>query len=268
MARKIFSGFLIVLSFLFLVSSLIGIGMIWMYKEPFTGMIMDKLGEADMELSQAQTTLQDAQGELERALRIVDSSEKAFESFSQQTTVARKLLDTVTGVLDETVKPKLETSREKIDEAQKALDDLRASIENLNQIPFVNIEVPGDGLLNSFTEITDSIESEIVRVEEMADEASTFMSDTSYLMGGDFQETRESIQNLQAVVDEYEGKISGWRREVAGLRARFPGWVLRAAIGLTVFLAWFAFSQAGLLQHGVNIWSGGDLLGRWEEDEE
>jgi len=260
MTRKIFSGILIALSAILLLSSLVGIGVIWRYKKPFTNEVMGRLAEVDKELSNAQTAMQDAQGELERALRIVDSSEEAFKTFSEQTAVARELLDTVAGVLDETIKPGLATSREKIDEAQKTLDDLRTSIENLNRIPFVNLEMPDDGILNSFIEITDSLESEIARVEKIADEASTFMNDTSYLMGGDFQETRENIQNLQVVVDEYEGKIGGWRDEVARLEARLPGWVLWTAIWLTVFLAWFAFSQFGLLLHGLDLWRGGDML--------
>lgn len=265
-ARKILSGFLIGFSALLLVSSLVGVGVIWRYKDTLTESVDSKLANVDREMSLAQTTLQEAQVELERALRIVDSAEEALETFSTQITVARELLDTVTGVLDETIKPGLETSREKIDEVRKTLQDLRASIENLNRIPFVNIEIPDDGVLNSFVEITDSLESEILRLEGMADEASTFMSDTSYLMGGDFQETRENIQNLQAVVDEYVGRISGWRGDLDGLREDFPIWINRAAIWLTVFLLWFAFSQAGLFLHGLSIWRGGnpwEVLAGW-----
>ncbi len=267
MVRKILSGFLIGFSAIMLISSLVGIGVIWRYKGALIESVDSKLASVDNEMSLAQTTLQEAQVELERALRIVDSAEEALESFSTQITVARELLDTVTVVLDETIKPGLETSREKIDEVRKTLDDLRALIENLNQIPFVDIEMPDDGVLNSFVEITDSLESEILRLEGMADEASTFMSDTSYLMGGDFQETRENIQNLGAVVDEYEDRISGWRGDLTELREDFPIWINRAAIWLTVFLLWFAFSQAGLLMHGLSIWRGGNpwevLAGWW-----
>ena len=260
MARKILSGFLVALSILLMAASLIGIGVIWGYKEPFIGVIDTGLGEVDRELSLAQTALQDAQDELERALRIVDSAEEAFESFSGQIAVARELLDSVTGVLDESIKPGLETSREKVNEVRITLENLRASIENLNRIPFVNLEVPGAGILDSFVEVTDSLEDEIVRVEEMTDEASTFMSDTSYLMGGDFQETRENLQNLGAVVDEYEGKVSVWRGDLARLEKDFPVWVNQTAIWLTVFLAWFAISQFGLLMHGLSAWYREDAL--------
>ena len=37
-----------------------------------------------------------------------------------------------------------------------------------------------------------------------------------------------------------------------------PGWIDNASISLTVFLLWFAFSQAGLFLIGFTAWKGGD----------
>jgi len=258
MTRKILSGIWLVLCGALFVLSLIGVAMIWKYKQPLTDGITARLADIDVELARAQSALQNAQGELERALRFVDSAEEALESFSEQAAVAKEFLDTVTEVLDETIKPSLKTSREKIDEAQQTMDDLRASIQALNMIPFVNIKVPDDGILNSFVAIMDSLEGEIVRVDEIADQASTFMSDSSYLMGGDLSETRDNIQEMQIVIDEYEGKIGTWRGQVATLKAGSPGWIQRTAIWLTVFLAWFALSQFGLILHGLVVYRGGN----------
>lgn len=260
MARKILSGTLIVLSSILLIAGLVGIGAVWYYNEPLTEEVLARLGKADGELALAQTALQDAQGELKRALRMVDSAEDALEDFSAQIAVAKDFLDTVTEVLDETITPSLETSREKIDQAQQSMDDLNASIEKINLIPFVNLEIPDDGILNSFTGILDSLEGEIARVEDIAEQSSTFLKDTSYLMGGDFQETRDNIIELQAVITEYEGKIDTWRRQLMTLKVEFPGWIDRASNILTIFLLWFAFSQFGLLLHGLSLWRGVDPL--------
>lgn len=260
MARKILGGTLIVLSLSLLVLSLIGIGGIWYYKEPLTTASTARLTEVEVQLAQAQTALQNAQVELVRALRFVDSAEKALETLSEQSAVAKEFLDTVTDVLDETIKPSLATSREKIDEAQKTMDDLSASIQALNRIPFVNIQVPDQGILSSFTEIMDSLESEIARVEEIAGQASTFLGDTSYLMGGDLQETRENIKDLQVVIDEYESQIGDWREQLAEVIDSLPGWINRTSITLTIFLLWFSFSQFGMVLHGLNIYRGGNPL--------
>ena len=260
MARKILGGTLIVLSSILLVASLVGIGAAWYYNEPLTKETVTRLDNVEHEMALAQTALQDAQAELERALRFVDSAEEALKGFSEQTAVAKGFLDTVTDVLDETIKPGLEKSREQIDLAQKTLDDLRASIEALNRIPFVNLEVPDDGMLDSFVKITDSLESEVARVEGVAGQASTFLNDTSYLMGGDLQETRDNINNLQVVVDEYVDKIGTWRDQIADLKAKLPGWIDRASLILTAFLLWFGFSQFGLLLHGLTMLKGHNPL--------
>ena len=260
MARKILVGIWLVLCGALFVLSLIGVVTVWRYKQPLTEAITARLTEVGDELARAQTALQNAQTELERATRFVDSAEKALQSFSEQTVVAKEFLDTVTGVLDKTIKPSIATSRKKIDEAQKTMDDLRASIEALNRIPFVDIQVPEDGMLDSFTEIIDSLEGEVARVENLADQAGTFLGDSSYLMGGDLSETRNNILELQVVVDEYESKIGAWHEQVVTLKAEFPGWIQRTAIFLTVFLLWFALSQFGLILHGLAVYRGGNPL--------
>ena len=260
MVRKILGGLLIVLSLSLLILALIGIWAAWHYNEPLTTGLNARLTEVDYGLADAQTALQDAQDELERALRFVDSAEAALETLSEQTTVAKQFLDTVTDVLDGTIKPGLAKSREQIDQAQKTLDDLRMSIETINRIPFVNLTVPDDGLLDSFVEITDSLESEIIRVEDLAGQSSTFLNDTSYLMGGDLQETRDNILELQKVVDEYENKMGDWRDDLAALKASLPGWIDRISLFLTAFLLWFSFSQFGLLLHGLALLKGNNPL--------
>lgn len=260
MVRKILTGLWLVVCGALFVLSFIGIGTIWKSKEPLTTAVTARLTEVDGELSLAQTALQNAQSELERALRFVDSAEEALNQFSEQTAVAKDFLDTVTEVLDDTIKPSLATSKENLDEAQQTMDDLRASIEALNLIPFINLTVPNDELLGSFTEIIDSLESEVTRVEAIADQASTFMNDSSYLMGGDLSETRNNILALQTVVADYEAKIGTWREQLTTLKANFPGWVQNTAIALTVFLLWFALSQFGLILHGLAVRRGENPL--------
>jgi hypothetical protein len=74
MFRRIFAGILILLSAILLVSSIVGIGAIWYYKEPLTREATGQLKAIDGELGLAQATLQSSEKELERALRIVDST--------------------------------------------------------------------------------------------------------------------------------------------------------------------------------------------------
>ena len=81
MARRIFSGILIFLSSLFLMASVLGLGLVWVYNEPLTREAVARLTTADNELVSAQTSIRGARAELERVTRIVDAAELPSENF-------------------------------------------------------------------------------------------------------------------------------------------------------------------------------------------
>ena len=256
MARKVLSGTLIVLSSILLILSLVGIGAAWYYNQPITTDTITKLETIDNELEQAQSALQNAQDELKRALRMVETAETSLQSLSEQRIQAKEFLDTVSNLLNETIQPNLDASKEKIDQIQETLEDLNKSLENINKIPFVEIEIPDEGFLSFFVESTEALESEVDRVGDMAEQASTFLNDTSYLLGGDLAETKDNIQGLMIVVDEYEAKITSWRDQLADLIAKLPKWLDHASATIAISLLWFGFSQFGLLLHGLTSWRG------------
>jgi hypothetical protein len=260
MVRKIIAGTLIALSSILLVLSLAGIAALWIYKGPLTEQATTRLKEIDSELTQAQTALQSAQVELERTLRIVESAEKTLAELKDELAQAKSLFGEVNGTLDEQLIPALKASRVKVEQVKSALMDLRASLEKINSIPFIEFNLPGDEMLANLIGIANSTDAEIARVEDLVQKASTFVDDASYLMGGDFTETKQSLQNFLIVVKEYDQKITGWRAQVAALLGSLPGWIDSASVILTVFLLWFGFSQVGLFLHGLTAWRGGDPL--------
>ena len=102
----------------------------------------------------------------------------------------------------------------------------------------------------------DSLDTEIVDVQDLAKRASTFISNTSYLIGGDFQTTKQNLQDLLVVLRGYDAKLTGWLDQVRMLKESAPKWIDNASLSLTVVLLWFAFSQLGLILHGLSIWYG------------
>ena len=260
MARKIFSWTLIVLSSIFLLLSVAGIGAAWIYNEPLTRDATSQLKRIDNELSQAQATLASSRVELERALRIVDATEKVLEKLAEQSTSAENLLDGIQSTLDDKLLPELKTTRERINAARAALENLQSVLEGISSfLPGADLSAP-EKIVTDLIASANSIDSEIANAEEIARQASTFVSDTSYLLGGDLTETRESLQNFLAAIKDYEQKVTGWRTQTADLIKSLPAWIDRASISLTIFLLWFGLSQFGLLLHGLSIRRGDDPL--------
>jgi len=252
MARKILAWTLIVLSSIFLLSSVVGIVAVWVYNEPLTRETTSRLQEIDNELLQAQTTLDSTHAELERALRLVDAAQTALEKLAAQSTSAENLFEGIQSSLDDQLLPELKTTRERLNTARTALENLRGLLQSLGSLPFIDIKVP-DQVLGDLIDSANSLDSEIANAEGVAKQASTFVSDTSYLLGGDLTETRDSLQSFLNSVEEYQTKVKDWRAQVADLSKSLPIWIDRASISLTVFLFWFGFSQFGLLLHGQSI---------------
>jgi len=260
MARKILYGSLIGLSVILTVLSLVGIGAAWAYNEPLTRLGLARLNEIDQELGQAQTTLQSAELEMERAVRILEDVEIALAALTQKTTQASDTLHAFGETLDETLIPGLRTASEKIDQVRVALQGLLTTLETINSASFLNLEIPGEELLAGLIDAADRLDGDIASIEQVADQASTFLSDVEYVLRGDVGETQRHVEELLGVVSMYESRIGGWRAKLAETESGLPGWVDRTCIGLTVFLLWFGLSQFGLFLHGLTGWRGGNPL--------
>ena len=260
MASKFFSGVLIVLGTIFLILSVVGIAAAWVYNEPLTREATGRLSEVDAQLSQAETSLQSSQVELERALRIVNAAEEALEKLAGQSTSAENIFDNIQNSLDDRLLPELKTTRERILAARDALENLRNTLEGLGSFFSVDLNLP-DNILTDLITSANALDGEIANVEGIARQASTFVSDTSFLLGGDLSQTKKSLEEFLAVIKEYEGRVTDWRKQVADLIERTPKWVDQASIILTVFLLWFGISQFGLILHGLSIRRGNDPFG-------
>lgn len=262
MKRNILAWLLIIFSSLFLLLSAAGIAAAWVYNEPLTRRAVSQLEEVDGELAQAEATLSSTKAELERALRILDAAQAALEKLAAQTASADSLLDGIQSSLDDQLLPELRTTRERLAAARAALESLRALLQSVGSLPFLDLKFP-DQILTDLIASTETLDLEIAGAEDLAKRASTFVSDTSYLLGGDLTETRDNLQNFLSVVEAYQGKVTGWREQIGDLRDALPAWMDRASIILSLFLFWFGLSQFSLLLHGRLLLRGGNPLEAW-----
>ncbi len=252
MAQKILSWVLVILSGLFLLASVIGLIAVWAYNEPLTREVTRQLRDIDSQLTQAQTTLDSSEQELARALRIVDAAQAALEKLASQTDSADSLLDSIQSTLDDKLLPELKTTRGRIDSARAALQQLQSLLAGLQTfVPGVDLSAP-DKILSDLIASADSLGTEISNVEELGRQASLFVSDTSFLLGGDLTSTRESLQIFLATIQEYQTKLSDWREQVTYLIDGTPKWIDQGSVALTILLLWFGISQFGLILHGLN----------------
>ena len=260
MIRRIFAGILILLSAILLLASIVGIGATWYYNEPLTREVTGQLKAVDGELALAQATLKSSEKELQRALRIVDSTQEALEKLTGQSESAESLFDRIQGTLDNRLLPELKTTRTRIEAARATLENLQTILASVSSfIPGVNLNIP-ETTLTDLIASAKSIDGEIANMEVLATQASTFVADTGYLLGGDLTQTRDSLQNFLSAIQDYEKKVTRWREQGADVLANAPKWIDQASIILTVFLLWFGISQFSMLLHGLAMQRGANPL--------
>jgi hypothetical protein len=262
MTRRILGNALIGLSAVLLVISAAGMILSWVYNEPLTRRALERLEKIDAELEQVEVTLTNSREELERTLRIVTATEAALNKFTLND--PKGFFEDVQSTLDDRLVPELETARGRLIAARDTLENLRVTLFGLNLIPFLEINIP-DRILTDLIDSAEALESEIANVSRLAAQASIFLEDASYLLSGDFGETKDSLEYFLSEIHVYEDKVAGWRSQVADLRAALPGWLDRASIFLTIFLFWFGFCQYGMILHGVSLRRGGNPFAGWRE---
>jgi uncharacterized phage infection (PIP) family protein YhgE len=260
MTRKILGIALIIVSGVLLLLSAAGIIAAWVYNEPVTQRAVTQLQTLDGELANADVALGGAATELTRALRILDSAQTALESLSQNTTKAQDALQAVGDTLDEKVIPGLNSTRDGLDQVRGTLENARSTLESINNLSILPAPIPGDAWLSGLLQATDSLSAQIDTVQTLAGQASTFVADVGYVLGGDFGETRAGLTQLLDTVTDYQGRIAGWRAQIAATIAALPGVVDRICIVLTLLLFWFGLSQGGLILHGLTLYRGRDPL--------
>ncbi len=260
MARKILSWMLIIFSGTSLLLSAVGIVAALALNEPLTRAALSRSNEIDAELRLGEEALENAHDELERALQVLDSTEAALNQFTQNDPQA--FFADVQTTLNDELLPELEIAQERLITARDTLENLRLIVFGINVAPFVSVNV-SDEMLTDLIDSADAFESQIGDISELAEQASVLLDDASQLFGGDLNESRESLEGFLAGVEEYQGKVKGWRAQVADLMNSLPAWMDYASLFLTFFLLWFGLSQASLLLHGRAILRGEDPWEGW-----
>ena len=260
MLSRIVTGTLLALSSILLAFSVIAIVAIWGYNEEITRSAVSRFEEVDVQLMQTQATLQASERELERALRLVDATEKALQQLVDPATGGENVFENIQSTLDDRLIPDLKTTRERIVTARETLEELRTVLARVTGfLPFVDLtrpdEIAADLILSAV-----SLDADISEMEVVAQRASTFIGDTSYLLGGDLTQTRESLQSFLRAIQDYNQRVTDWRAQLADFTEKSPRWIDQASIGLTLFLAWFALSQFGLILHGIGMQYGENPL--------
>lgn len=265
--KRIISLILLILSVFFFVVSLAGILLTWVYRPQVTSTAMSRLNAIEADLTTAQVDLRNAKAELESAQQQIDALQSALETLGLRGSEDIQAIGDLVGRLEQNLTPFIGAVAERVEGFREALVQLKETIERLNQLPLVNIDIPGIEQLEEATASLDNIYNQIIEGQEKVKNVSQLTQETVTNLTTGFAELETSAQTLSATLGAYDAKFTAYLAEIDYYQANLPGWINTAAVVLTVLLVWLAFSQAALFILTWSFYKEQDLLRRWRTDQ-
>lgn|GEM_PF-1367347 len=248
--------------FFFLVSAA-GIAAAWVLNQPLTEEVSRELAAAQADLDAGLANLQTSRGELESLEGQVGVFQSVVDTLGTDAVQNTRLLSEVVNRVEGTISPLLGRLSDGVDRVREAFESVKRTVAQLNELPLVAINLPGEELLNSITESLDNLKAQITEAKEKVESVSQITEDTVDTLDSGFLTWEDFVQRNLAQLDEYERKIVAYQARLDYLEANLPRWIDAASIVLTLLLTWLAVSQVGMFVLAWSIYSGKDLLARW-----
>lgn len=261
--KRAISLTVIVLSAIFLLVSLGGIILTWSYHQRLNGDLMGRLEVIEDDLRSAQDDLQTVKTELDAVQEQIDALQAALQTLGIDGAASLEAVAELVSRLEGTLTPFVTAVAERVEGLREAVTNLKETIERLNELPLVNLNVPGVEQLEAAANNLEELQSDIEEGRDQITQASQITQDTIDSLTTGFADLEASVQTLSAALGGYDTKITSYLLELDELQAELPRWATTAAIGLTVVFVWLGFSQAALFVLAWSFYQGEDLLARW-----
>jgi TolA-binding protein len=261
--RLSLSLIVIILSCTFFLISLAGLIGIWIANRPLTENILGEINAAQTELTAAETTLQASREDLESLRGQIDIFQGILDNLGTDAIQNTQLIAEVVNRVEGSISPLLERLSGGVSRIREAFDSVKDTVASLNDLPLIEIELPGEEVLNSVSEGLGNLQSQITDTKSKVESVSQVTQDTVDTLTSGFKTWEDfTAQNL-ALLDQYEDRIAAYQTKLAYLETNAPVWIDLASIVLTVVLVWLAFSQLGVFILAWGFYKGRDLLRRW-----
>jgi len=251
---------LLVLSVIFFIISLGGLIGIWVYNQPLTERALSLVETTSQDLEGAAMAIELSRAELISAQAQIDLLQAILETLGLNAQEDLNRLADIVGKVENTLTPMLDSVAGAISTLRETLLDIRDTIERINELPLVNIQIPGIEGIEKGAESLQNLQDQIEEGGGKIEQLSQTTQDTVDSLTTGFAELESSIGILLETLDEYGQKIESAQEQLSFLDANLANWIDLASGALTVILVWLAISQVGLFILGWSYYKGQNLV--------
>jgi len=257
---------LLVLSVIFFVVSLGGLIGIWVYNQPLTERALTLIENTSQDLEGAAAAIELSKAELISARAQLDLLQAILEALGINAEEDLNRLADIVGRVEDTLTPVLDSVAGGISTLREALLTIKETLERINELPLVNIEVPGIDSIEQGAEQLGNLQDQIEEGGGKIEQLSQTTQDTVDSLSTGFAKLETSITSLLETLDEYEEKIEATQAELAYLEDKLPRWIDYSTALLTVILVWLGISQVGLFILAWSYYKGQDFISSTNEE--
>ncbi|MGW8251434.1 MAG: hypothetical protein ACWGO1_12385 [Anaerolineales bacterium] len=254
---------MLILSVAFFLASIAGIALTWSNYQKLNSTWMSRLQSIETDLTNAQADLRTAKAELDSVQQQITTLRAALELLGIDGAASLQSVADIVSRLESTLTPFITQAAERVKSLRDAVVRLKETLERLNQLPLVELDIPGVEQLDAAALNLENLQKQIEEGGDRVTEASQITQETVDSLTTGFGSLEQSAQKLSEALAGYDTKISTYLVEIDNLRTDLPRWLNFAAIALTVIFIWLGFSQIALFVLVWSFYSGQDLLRRW-----
>jgi chromosome segregation ATPase len=263
LTKKIITLTLLILSVAFFLASITGVILTWTYNQRLSATWTDRLETIETDLRTAQSDLQAAKAELDSVQQQIDALQAALETLGIDGAASLQAVAEIVGRLESSLTPFITQAAERVKSLRDAVLKLKEALESLNQLPLVELDIPGVEQLDAAALNLENLQKQIEEGGSRVSEVSQLTQDTVDSLTTGFAGLEQSAKNLSESLGGYDARISTYLAEIDTLQSNLPRWLDIAAVALTIIFFWLGFSQLALFVLAWSFYSGQDLMSRW-----
>jgi len=266
--KRVLGVIVIVIGMLMLVLSLAGIVGTWIVRAELDTGLVRVATAAELRVTVIKGGLDRLDREIGQVNALVAGVEQDVRAFGTDVEQNRPLLTAISDKLGVELQPLFDSVREIATTIAETVDAVNTAIEAVNAIPFVSIPAPTLAKANQLSEDVEALGTQVRDLRAAADaKRSEIIQGTVEIITTPAAQIGGALGQMQQTVSGYSQEVGAVQEGLANFRESIGGWLTWVAVILTLIFLWLAFSQAVVLVLGWRLFSGKDLLARWNTAE-
>ncbi len=260
-------GLLVVLALcvIFFLVSIVAILGSWYLRPPLIEGLEDIFQTVDNALEQSTIYLDALDDVLTKAQDLVGVLQTTLESVTAGIQERVEALQDTADIIQGALEPMVNDIAEFTQGVREAYVAFDTSIQGLNKLPFVEIETPGEELIQSITDTKTDLQNQVNDLEERVQGFSTLSDEAINQLRDMLLATETTLLTFQEQAGKFAEDIVSLRSAVDGLESRVSSGITWLTIAIIIISIWIALGQVALFIFAWSLLKGRDPLALWRQ---